>query len=204
METEINKLDYMEDARGALIPKGCVKEIDLLRDSLVLEIVNKTIELNRILNNFKTKTMSDLAAFLELSAEKYDVHFGGAKGNVQLLSYDGKYKIMRSINDYIVFDERLQIAKQLIDECVKRWSGDSSSEIKALINHAFQVDKAGKISTERILGLRRLDIKDAGWLKAMEAISDSIQVTGSKEYLRIYKRDDNGKYQQINLDIAAI
>jgi hypothetical protein len=38
----------------------------------------------------------------------------------------------------------------------------------------------------------------------MEAISDSVQVSGNKEYLRIYTRDENGEYQQVPLDITAL
>ena len=204
MNESFEKSNYMEDSHGNLTPKELVKPIDHLRDQVVMEIVNRAITVNKTLTDFKISVMSEIAAFIELSAEQYSVHYGGTKGNVSLLSYNGEYKVMRSINDYIVFDERLQIAKTLIDECVKEWSGDSRSEVRALINHAFQVDKAGKISTDRILGLRRLDIKNPNWLKAMEAISDSIMVTGSKEYVRIYKRDSAGKYQQINLDLAAI
>jgi hypothetical protein len=37
----------------------------------------------------------------------------------------------------------------------------------------------------------------------MEAISDSIQVSGAKEYLRFYVRDETGKYLPIHLDFAA-
>ena len=77
-------------------------------------------------------------------------------------------------------------------------------EIKLLVNDAFQVDKAGKISTARVLGLRRLDIHDSDWKKAMEAITESIQVTGTKQYLRVYERDAKGEYQMIPLDVAAL
>jgi hypothetical protein len=31
-------------------------------------------------------------------------------------------KIQRNIAEHIVFDERLQAAKQLIDECLKEWT----------------------------------------------------------------------------------
>ena len=66
------------------------------------------------------------------------------------------------------------------------------------------MDKAGKISTARVLGLRRLEIQDADWQKAMTAITESIQVSGSKQYLRFYERDGNGEYRQIPLDVAAL
>ncbi len=201
---EIDNTQYMQDRKGALVPRSLVKEIDILRDNLVMEIVQKSKELNTVLRGFKEQVMNDIAAFIELSAEKYQVQFGGEKGNVQLLSYNGKYKIVRSINDYIVFDERLQIAKKLIDECIVEWSNGSRDEIKVLVNSAFEVDKQGKLSTERILGLRRLKISDEKWLRAMEAIHDSIQVTGSKSYIRIYEQKDGDKYEQINLDLASL
>lgn len=204
MEKSINQNDYMEDPHGNLVPKDRIHAIDMLRDQTVMSIVKKTEEINKILRFFKMQTMRDIDTFCQLSAEKYGVKWGGKRGNITLLSFNGAYKVVRSINDYIVFDERLQIAKEQIDNCAKKWSDGSRSEIKALINYAFQVDKAGKISTERILGLRRLDIKDPDWLKAMELISDSIQVTGSKEYVRIYRRNKDGKYEQIDLDFAAI
>jgi hypothetical protein len=38
----------------------------------------------------------------------------------------------------------------------------------------------------------------------MQAIGDSIQVTGTKSYVRIYKRQDSGAYTAISLDMAAI
>jgi len=201
---DVNLDKYREDARGALVPIDMIREIDLLRDDLVMEIVARSRELNVVLTAFKKKVMDDIAAFIELSAQKYEIKIGGEKGNVQLLSFNGKYRVCRSINDYIVFDERLQVAKKLVDECVSEWSKDSSSEIKVLVNHAFEVDKAGKINTERILGLRRLDIKDEKWKRAMDAIGDSVQVTGSKSYVRIYERNATGKYDQINLDMAAL
>ena len=52
----------------------------------------------------------------------------------------------------------------------------------------LNADKTGKINTKRVLSLRRLDIKDERWLRAMDAIGDSIQVAGSKSYIRIYKQ----------------
>jgi hypothetical protein len=109
------------------------------------------------------------------------------------------------MQDNLAFDERLQAAKALIDACIKDWTQGSRSEIKALIDNAFQVDKEGKISTGRVLGLRRLDIKDQQWQSAMQAISDSVQVLGSKPYIRIYERvGDSDNYQPISLDLASI
>lgn len=121
------------------------------------------------------------------------------------MTFDGKHKIVRQVAEHIRFDERLQAAKELIDECLREWTAGSDDKIKVLINEAFQVDKEGNVNTGRILGLRRLDIDDTKWMKAMRAIGDSIRVTGTKPYVRIYERDDEtGDYRAISLDIAVI
>lgn len=196
---------YWKDAKGSLIPEDKVKPVDQARDALVKELVAKSETLSDLLATFKQTAFADIAAFVQLSAEQYDANIGGKKGNVTLYSFDGQYKIVRAINETISFDERLQAAKALIDECLKDWTASASSELKAIVNGAFDADKQGNISTTRVLGLRRLDIKDPRWLKAMTAIGEAIQVVGSKAYVRVYKRvGDTDQYQQIPLDLAAV
>ncbi|MFA5248859.1 MAG: DUF3164 family protein, partial [Patescibacteria group bacterium] len=156
-------------------------------------------------HKFKTYVLGEVNAFVELSLEKYGVEWGGNKGNISLLSFDGMYRVQVAISEYLTFDERLQAAKKLIDECITKWTEGSRSELKALINNAFQVEKQGKINTGRILGLRRLEITDPTWEKAMQAISDSLQVVGSKTYIRVYQRQEpDGRWEPVSLDVAAV
>lgn len=195
---------YKRDAQGRLVPLESIKEIDLARDALVAEVIKKANQVSAQLTSFKASLAADLQAFLELSAEKYGAKMGGVKGNVTITSYDGKYQVMRAIADQLIFDERLQAAKELIDDCLREWTRDSGAEIRALINDAFQVDKKGRVNTKRILGLRKLKIDHPKWLQAMEAISDAVQVVGSCTYYRLYERDANGNYQQIPLDLSSV
>lgn len=195
---------YRQDAKGNLVPLANIKEIDLLRDELVMEIAGKAHKVQQQMTAFKADSMADIAAFVQLSADRYDVAVGGKKGNVTLYSFDGQYRVNLSMQDTLVFDEGLLAAKALIDECINEWTEGSRSELKTLINAAFQVDKEGNISTARVLGLRRLEIKDEKWQRAMEALSDSLQVHTSKQFVRVYKRDDAGEYQLVSLDIAKI
>lgn len=196
---------YWEDAKGNLVPDANVKEIDKLRDQTVRKIWALAEALHHEMKNFKVLSFDDVASFIQISADQYGAKLGGNKGNVQLLSFDGRLKLQRNIAEHIVFDERLQAAKHLIDECLKEWTADGRDEIKALINNAFNVDKKGEISTTKILGLKRIEINHTIWLKAMQAISDSINIAGSKSYLRFYKRnDETGEYVPMSLDIASI
>lgn len=194
---------YRADAQGRLVPVAQIKPVDAARDALVLELVEKAKALNASLHAFRVGAFNDIQAFAELSAERYGAKLGGKKGNLSLVSFDGRFKVMRAINETLVFDERLQAAKVLVDECLKEWAKDARPEIHALINDAFQVDKQGHIDTDRVLSLRRLDIKDDRWARAMEAIGESLSVASSRSYLRVYERvGQSEQYRQINLDLA--
>lgn len=196
---------YKKDSRGRLVPVESIKEVDLARDELVTQIVVDAMRVSETLRGFKERTLDDIEAFCELSAEKYDAPIGGTKGNITLTSFDGRFKVLRALQEQLVFDERLQAAKALIDECLDEWTGNTRKEIKTLIRDAFQVDKEGQISTSRVLTLRRLNFDDPRWARAMEAISDSLRVAASKTYIRVYERDEKtGKYKQIGLDLSGV
>lgn len=194
---------YKQNAVGHLVPLERVKDIDLLRDDLVMGGVNSARNLQTMMQSFKTRMLDDIHAFMQLAAEQYDTVYGGRKGNLSLLSYDGRFKLMLAVNDSLVFGEGLHIAKKLIDECIHRWAESSNDNIRALIEHAFQTDKQGNINTARVLSLMKID--DPEWQKAMGILKDSIQIISSKSYLRLYERmGDEGKFEQIALDIAGL
>lgn len=196
---------YRQDAKGCLVPESMIKPIDRTRDELVRELARQARIVSDGLREFKTRVFADINAFVDLSAEQYDVKLGGKKGNLTLFSFDGAFKVQIAIAEHMVFDERLQAAKHLIDECIIAWSQGSRDEIKVLVQAAFQTDKEGKINTGRVLALRRLDIRDEKWQNAMLAIGESLQVVGSKEYVRFYERIGNSdQYRPISLDVAAV
>ncbi|EGX3500320.1 DUF3164 family protein, partial [Salmonella enterica] len=179
---------YWIDARGVMTPADMVKPIDKDRDALVGEIIERALPLHKGLTEFKSTVFADTQAFRELSGELYGAKVGGEKGNMTFYTWDGVWKVVVAIAERLAFDERLQAAKALIDECLKDWTEGSRPEVVSLIDEAFQVDKEGEVSTGRILRLRRLDITDERWLNAMRAINDAILIVGSKKYVRIYKR----------------
>lgn len=203
-----DKLDikeYMEDAQGRLVHIDNVKEIDKTRDGLVRHLVRNATEIQKKMIDFKENALSEIDAFVDLSAQEYDVTWGGKKGNMTFFTYDGAFKVQVQISEYLACDERLQVAKKMVDECMSTWTEDSRAEIKTIINDVFAVNQEGKINIRRVLDLRRYEITDPLWMKAMDAISDSIHVAGSKSYMRIYKRvGREDQWQNISLDFAAL
>lgn len=203
-ETQAVQPKYRTNAQGHLVPEHLIKPVDAMRDELVLQLIKGAKFLQQAIIKFKRMSFDDVAAFVELSAEKYNAVIGSKKGNLTLLSFDGKYKIQIQAQDRIAFDERMQAAKALIDVCIEKWSKGGDKNLVALIHDAFNADKEGNMDARRILSLRRVQIDDEDWKNAMQAISDAVQVIGSTEYIRFYEKGDRDKFQAITLDFAGL
>lgn len=197
--------ETMTNDKGHLVPVALVKEEHKLEDQLVRGLFAEARRLNADLAFYKRSANDDIGAFLTLLGEKYGLKKGGKKGNITLLSYDGLTKVQVAVSDSIDFGPQLQIAKTLIDEFIKDSSEGVNEAILTLVNHAFAVDKEGRVNRANILGLRRLDIQAEKWKAAMQAISDSMRVTSTKQYIRFYRRETIiAPWVAMTLDFAAV
>ena len=196
---------YMQDAQGNLVPEAKVKPQHKMEDELARRLVDSARSINAIMAEFRHTALVEVGAFRSLIAEKYGATKGGKKGNVTVRSYDGSAEVEVAIGDNLAFGPELEAAKSLIDVCVERWSEGANDNLRALVNHAFQVNKKGRIDTNRVLGLRRIETDDPDWKAAMEAISDAVRVVSSKTYLRFYSIDaETGERRAIPLDMANV
>ena len=196
---------YMKNAAGHLVPTDQVRESDLMRDEVARELATEAIAIHTALRKFKARALNDIADLVKIAGERYDVTLGGKKGNVSITTYDGAYKIVRQVAERLAFTEELEAAKELINRCIDRWSEGANPHIRALVDRAFRTDTKGQIKTTAVLELLRLEIDDAEWQNAMDAIRDSIQSTGTAIYVRVYQRiGDSDQYRAIPLDLAAV
>ncbi|TGG92510.1 DUF3164 family protein [Natronospirillum operosum] len=196
---------YLMNASGHLVPESQVREQDKLRDQIARDLVEEALKLNSRLGEFKRRALDEIADLVSISAERYDVKMGGRKGNVSIATYNGEYMVKRSYAELIGFTEELETAKELVNQCIMRWSEGANDNIRALVDRAFRTDARGQMKTTAILELLRLEIDDDEWQRAMEALKDSIQSQGTAVYVRIYRRDSKtNKYLPVPLDLAAV
>lgn len=195
---------YMANASGHLVPKTLVREHDLLRDEVARRLAARAVAAHQLLVEFKRDALADIADLVKITGERFDVKLGGDKGNVQITTYDGRFKILRSVADRIAFTEEIEAARELINGCIRRWSEGANDNIRVLVDRAFRTDTKGQMKTSAVLELLRLDIQDEQWKQAMAAIRESIQSTGTATYVRVYERNSHGSYEAINLDLAAV
>jgi hypothetical protein len=202
--TTVNGNRYMANARGELVPLESVKPVDMLMDELVRKMLAFAIDLNAQIARFKGHCFTDIGAFEALLKQEYNVErLGGARGNVSFTTFDGLMKVQVARADVISFGPQLQAAKALVDECLTDWSQGAGAELRAVVTRAFQVDKQGCINKAEIFMLLRTDIADARWNRAMDAVRDSIQVEGSKTYIRFYRRaTPTEAWDHVTIDLA--
>lgn len=198
-------ISYVNKGKGELLALSAVKPEHIEEDEMVRRLAAKAAEINAVLSGFRDEIFADVTAYRELLAEKYSVKRRGTKGNMTLSTVDTSIRLQIAVSETMTFGPELEVAKELIDDCIRRWSAGSSNNIRALVDQAFQVDKKGKLNTDRILGLRRLKMDDetGDWEKAMNIIGDSVRVMASREYARFYMVDrETGAKKPIKLDIA--
>jgi hypothetical protein len=199
MKAEVNGQQFLLDPRGAYVPLSVIRPIDVIRDELVEEVLAEAVEMHREILIRREKLWEKIVSFLELSAGEYGVQFGGVKGNCSLSSFDGKKQIKIHIGEHKAVNETIHTAKAMIDECLERWIADAEKSktdesreginaLRALVNKLFAVNQEGRIDFNLLYSLKKYEISDPRWKRAMEAIDQAIEVIGSSKYLRFYTR----------------
>ncbi|WP_156680056.1 DUF3164 family protein [Sphingomonas profundi] len=201
---DVNGSPYLRDAKGSLVPLASVKAADLLMDETVRKILAGAHEASALVTAFKARTFENVGELQALLAQHYGASVGGKKGNITLVSFDGCQKVQVQVADLLEFGPELQSAKALIDECLTEWAVGSAIELRALVNRVFQVDKQGQINRAELFMLLRVEIQDDRWMRAMEAIRNSIRVIGSRTYVRFYDRPaPDAAWRPVTVDLAA-
>lgn len=200
--TQLDGRTYWRDEDGRLVPEGLVKAQRLLEDELVRGIAAGALGVSGILARFRGYSMAEAAAYLAQLAQDYGADAKGGNGNISFFSYDRAWKVTVTRADRISFGPEIQVARTLIADFLA--AEDGSDTLKALITRAFGLDREGTIRVAEVLRLRTYEITHPQWQAAMRAIGDSIRTAGTAEYLRVYRRGEDGRYEQIPLDLASV
>ena len=195
---------YAVNAKRHMIPGELVRDADRLENDVVRRILAYGLDLADQIARFRAHTFDDLATFLDLLGEQYGRSKTAGKGGYSCTSYDGRLKVQVQVQDRIVFGPELQVARELVNECLADWASDSQPEARAIIQDAFSVDKHGHVNREAVFRMRRLQIDDDRWRRAQQAVSDSIRVEGAKAHVRLYLRPSpESRWTQVPINIAS-
>lgn len=192
---------YMTTPEGDLRLLQNIYEHELLEHDMVLSIACIWEGLSARIDRFKRHNFEDVTVFADLLFEKYNKTRGGKEGGTSFFTFDRKFKLVISIQKTLDLGPEILVAKAKMLEAVEQGAGDS--DFKALVTAAYSMTD-GKMSVAKILSLRSIKISNALWNEALAIAIDAIEVISKKKQIRLYKKNDAGKYISIPLDIAAI
>ena len=196
---------YMKNSRGHLVLNGDVPLLDRQRDQVVHEMLGQAMSLSGVMAESKRRWLETIQAHVQLAAEQYDVKVGGESGAVTLTSFDGSIKVERQYSRMLVVNERVAVAKELVERYAASVSSELDGDTKRLIRAVFRVDEKGNFSATSLLSLaRRIKSESPEWQAAVAAINDAVTSEYGEPYVRFYVRDDQGNYQQIPLDFSGV
>lgn len=198
---------YMMGPKGELIRPENVKPKARLEDDTARQLIAGADALAAQIAAFKRWAFETVDTFVALQLEKFGAKAAGAKGNMTLYAFDGSLKVVVQTADRLQFGPEIQVAKEIIlHELVPEWAVDSNANLVALVQNAFNTDRQGQLNRYSILSLRRLEIADERWARAMEAIEESERVVGSARYIRFFRRrgpEPDSGWDTISLNMAT-
>ena len=200
------------DENGIAIPAFRITKSEKLKENICELLLKEAEKAQVILTALKIKMSNGATEVLNSTIEEN----GGKtrenyKGNFTFYNFDRTIKVEASVQEKIVFDDAMIIiAKEhfdtfLDDVAVK---GGVDEMIKEIILDAFSTAKGG-LDTDKVLGLTkyrsRIDkLKYPEFHSALDAIEKGVSRQFSKKYHRISKRNDDGKYEAVDLNFSSI
>lgn len=191
---------------GARIPARRYDPRRLLAHDTAHKLVDQARALQEIVKEEKLRFYADVDAYLDLVLESYGARLGGSRGGLRIEAIDGVRKVEVSVADYQTVTAAVEAARVLVNEILDDLVGQESDDLRAIVGSAFaRNSKTGKISTERVLALRQLNLSHAKWPLAKEAISDAVITAGSKRYIRFHERATPlDAWKQVDLNFSSL
>jgi len=193
------------DESGTTIPYNRTTKYERAAEVATFAIAQEAHKIHVQLVQYKDYIREEADRLYELFRTE-NGQIGKGKGSATFFNFDRSIKVMVKVNELITFDENtIQLAKEKLDELLMKGLEGAMDFVKPLVMDAFQKTN-GNLDTKRVLGLRRhtTRINQTLYTEAMQLIDKSIRRPSTKEYFQVWVRNDEGEYEDIQLNFAAI
>ncbi|AYO58213.1 hypothetical protein CO230_08800 [Chryseobacterium sp. 6424] len=196
------------DESGTEIPYNRTTPAERLREKYAFALLSEAETINQRATAFKAKITELVQEVIDAAREENAVKLEG-KGNYTWYNFNRTIKIEVNVNEQISFDElTIESAKEKLMELIRQ-SITGDDFIITLVEDAFQTSR-GKLDPKKILGLRRHTERirnaklKAEWSDIMTLIDKSISRPSSKTYFKVWKKNEEGKYEGVELNFSAL
>ncbi len=176
------------------------------RDEMIVYLMTKAKDINRILTDFKTEVFMRIKSFEE-KARKYGDIRSTSKGGFGLRTSDNELMVRYERNIVNEFDERADMALELIKEFLEDKVKKRDQKSYMIISKLLTRNKAGDLNVSRVIQLLDLrnEFDDERWNKAMRLLEESYRNRPISYGVSFYRKNETtGKDEQLPLNFSAI
>lgn len=185
--------------------KRAQKEFERDRDEFIDKMINEFRTAHAELKSLKDRSVRHS---IELHERMFKVHAKEPKkvNSFSLVNEAGDKKLVIDRQERSEFTEEANVAIQGIQEFFKTKFASRSKTIYNLLDTLLMKNRKGDYDPKLLAKLRQQvkAIDDPELNKNFELLESSQRVVGSATYVRAYKRDEQGKWQDIVLQFSAL
>lgn len=188
-------------------PRANLSTTGLLGNDLAIELVEDAKSLHDLMAEQKARMFQKAEQYVEAVLAEYNAKKRkNSRGTFTAESLDDRFKVELSIANLLRVNANVMAAHSLMTEVLNDLTEDVRPEIRMLLEAAYVPDeKTGRVSVERLKQVRNVSLPHPRWGEVLKAVADSIEVAGSRPYLRFYWREDRrDDWQPIVLQFSSI
>lgn len=198
------------NAAGEIVPQKFVPKTDIVKERSAAIIYKHAVAAEKALqqlHELMNDATQDIAALIKQEyALKTSKEKKPGKGSITWYNFDKSLKIEADVNEVSKWDDALMNeAKQLLTQFLNAQLTDTSELIKGLVNDAFNGARGG-IDSRKVFQILKYEekIKSAKFQKACQLIKQAQGIDKTKLYMRVWEKQDDGQYRNINLNFSSI
>jgi hypothetical protein len=205
--TQIKQKGFWRDETGIKIPVNRITKAEKLAERKAEQIVKKAVDLNKRLATFKhylkEAAQEVFEAFVKENGGKVKPDH---KGNFTFYSFNRGVKIEVNISEPIDFDDiTIGLAQEKLQEFLEKNINADNAFIKEMVIDAFKT-RRGKLDAKRVLDLTRYKdkVNKPLFTEAVGLINKAIRRKPTKTYYKVFLKDDEGQYKNIELNFSNV
>jgi hypothetical protein len=192
----------VKDSQGRLCPITMFSDVQLARNLLVTEGIAEAKRRATEQNNYHQDLMASITEFFRISAEEHKAKGLGTEDGVSMVSIDGLQRIKVVKAKSATANEKLMIAKTMLEKLVEERGANIEPFFKTLALSAFETSSTGQMRLDKVMELKNLRCDYPEWLEIKAALDQAIEYVFKKRYVVFYERESVKKsWVQIPLNL---
>lgn len=200
-----SKSEFWIDEKGNKIPYNRTTKYERACERNASALLKKAQRTNDLLAELKEEFINKCDEAFLLAMQEMDGKTENQK-SFQWHNFDRSIKVERSTSEPIRFDDlTIKACKDKIHEFMEDNVETKDDFVKEMLVDAFETSR-GNLDTKKVMNLLRWKskVKNKLFQEAMELIEKAIRRPSSKTYYRIWIKDQQGEYQNVELNFSNI